>query len=217
MKIIQPTIEWYEGISREKGVTPRCPYTNVHRCPRYYFSLSLTGQAGISTTIDKGIDEELHETWKKHELYPVTGEQDTMTGTNTSGTTLFSNYCPEVSYDIFGFFATYLHRYTDEIDRELAHKQLKQKDVASGDWRWAWQHLEPQHFIHCQLYSLLQGSQFKQQILPLTTDEERSEPVLNLMPSIWGMSVNLHELWRRFKSWRKKSNKPIQPNRLGSE
>jgi len=213
MKIIQPTIEWYGGISREKGVTPRCPYANVHRCPRYYFSISLSGRSGISTAIEEQADKELHDKWKKDELYPVIGEQDTMTGTNETGTTMFSNFCPEVSYQIFGLFATYLHRYADDIDRESAHKQLAQHKVVSGDWRWAWQYVEPQHFTQCHLYSLIEGGRVRQQTPISERKELNSEPVLSLKPSFYGMSINLYELWRRVKSWRKKSNNSIRPMR----
>jgi hypothetical protein len=41
-----PDIEWYLRISKERGVTPRCPFATVERCPRYYDSLSLLGEAG---------------------------------------------------------------------------------------------------------------------------------------------------------------------------
>ena len=43
---VQPTLEWYKRKSRDGDVPPRCPFASVQRCPRFYESLSLLGEAG---------------------------------------------------------------------------------------------------------------------------------------------------------------------------
>jgi hypothetical protein len=52
MSIINPNLEWYESVSEKKHLLPRCPFASVYRCPRYYQSISLLGEAGVSTRID---------------------------------------------------------------------------------------------------------------------------------------------------------------------
>src|SRR6266478_1120232 len=47
----QPTLKWYTDISASKSLSPRCPFASVHRCPRYYQSVSLLGEAGVATAI----------------------------------------------------------------------------------------------------------------------------------------------------------------------
>ena len=154
MKFIYPNIDWYTEISEQKKATPRCPYANVHRCPRYFSSLYLLGEGGVTTKIKSEKVKELDEFWGKSDLLPVIAEHDTgilSSGDNKSG---FSNFCPEISFDVFGLFAISLHRYSDEIDIEVAHAQLAKKAYPK-DWRWQWAHVEPLHYLKCPVYSQL--------------------------------------------------------------
>lgn len=64
-------------------------------------------------------------------------------------------FCPEVSYERFGYFATYLGRYSDELDHDLAHKKLGEINAPSKDYRWAWSSMKPMHFTECPIYSVL--------------------------------------------------------------
>src|SRR5215831_16819014 len=94
-----PDIDWYLRISAARHVTPRCPFASVERCPRYYQSLSLLGEAG-STKIPKDEDVRLNALWAQSDLWPSTDEG----GTSVSGSeriTSFHNFCPEVNYDRF--------------------------------------------------------------------------------------------------------------------
>ncbi len=71
MEFIYPDIDWYTEISEQKKATPRCPYANVHRCPRYFSSLYLLGEEGVTTKIKPEKVKELDEFWEKSDLLPV--------------------------------------------------------------------------------------------------------------------------------------------------
>jgi hypothetical protein len=148
---IKPNFDWYSTISSPKNLTPRCPYANVDRCPRYYESLSLLGSAGITTVLQPYEEKRLLKKWRKSKLWPKVNEHATsvLDGKN------FSHFCPEVSYDFFDLFASELHRYTDEIDTHAAHAQLAKNGVSANNWRWQWAHITPLHYSECRLYSQL--------------------------------------------------------------
>jgi hypothetical protein len=116
----------------------------------------LLGEAG-STKIDTKEDDKLKHSWEKTDVWPVTAEQATSISGPGDETKHFSQFCPEVTFDRFGFFATELHKYTDEIDVGVAHKELSAKEVSPDDWRWHWCHVEPMHYTECPLYSLLRA------------------------------------------------------------
>ena len=153
MNHIDPNIHWYTGISRERGVRPRCPFASVHRCPRFYQSLSLLGGAG-STKIAPSEDQRLSKRWKKSDLWPATDEQATSI-MGSPGRPIYSNFCPEVAYEQFGLFAVSFARYADEIDSDAAHAQLGRHGAPPTDWRWAWSSVAPLHYTECPLYSPL--------------------------------------------------------------
>jgi len=43
-----PDFSWYSAESKRLSLSPRCPFANVHACPRYYHSLGLLGEAGMA-------------------------------------------------------------------------------------------------------------------------------------------------------------------------
>jgi len=201
-----PDLGWYLALSRARQVTPRCPFASVERCPRYYQSLSLLGQAG-STKIESDEDNRLKALWQKSDLWPRTAEGATSIWSSDEQTRGFSEFCPEVIYDRFHLFASGLHRYADEIDIDLAHERLGREGARGANWRWSWAAITPMHFTECPLYSpLTRGDGLP----PEKTDAKRSVPLdgkpgelLTLKPGIWGMSVDLKEvarrIWRRFQ------------------
>ena len=154
MSIVIPDLGWYLEKSKTQGSPPRCPYATVDSCPRYYQSLSLLARAG-RTQIDREEDERLQEKHKKSDLWPKTMEQATSISGSENNYRNFSNYCPEVAFENFGYFATSLARYADEIDLEHAHEGLTKGGSAENDWRWNWASIQPQHFTECPLYSVL--------------------------------------------------------------
>lgn len=161
--IVLPKLNWYLTISTRQGVSPRCPYASVYRCPRFYQSLSLLGEAG-STKIDDNENKWLQDSWKNTDLWPITDEQATMISGPADDTKHFSRFCPEVSYERFGLFATALHKYADDIDISVAHRKLSAIKVSADDWRWNWSLIEPMHFTECPLYSLLKAGKSKNEL-----------------------------------------------------
>jgi len=154
MSVTVPDLDWYKKISLDSALSPRCPFASVESCPRYYQSLSLMGEAG-TTKIDPSEDKRLLNFWKKSDLWPKTGEQETSVSGPADQMNNFSNFCPEVAFEIFGYFASHLSRYSDEIDQGIAHKRLRNGNAVRNDWRWAWAALSPQHYTECSLYSVL--------------------------------------------------------------
>lgn len=153
-KVIQPNLDWYKGLSARNGGPPRCPFASVHRCPRYYQSVSLLGKYG-NTEIPSERDAQLLERWKKSDLWPVVNEQAVMIMGSGEAATIYSRFCPEVAYDTFGIFAEYLSRVGDDLDHDLRHQRLRGEGATSDDYRWNWAHASPLHYTDCPLYSPL--------------------------------------------------------------
>jgi len=118
-----PDIEWYTELSKNKQVQSRCPFASVEACPRYYQSLSLLGEAG-STSIESNEDKRLEAYWSKSDLWPKTGEYATSVSGIEGNIKNFMNYCPEIIYDRFGYFASFIAGYSDALDRDVAHQRL---------------------------------------------------------------------------------------------
>lgn len=155
MKRVVPDFAWYLAESTRLGLkSPRCPFASVHACPRYYQSLSLLGNSGC-TSIPKEQDDALKTRWEKHPLWPATGEQETAISGGGDGPNGYHNFCPEVTYDTFRLFASYLGRHVGEIDRDFAAGQLAKEGVTHDDPRWIWCSVVPQHYVECPLYSPL--------------------------------------------------------------
>lgn len=202
-EIPTPDIDWYLNVSREQGVTPRCPFATVEACPRYFDSLAMLGQAG-STKIDPEEEKRLDALWAKSDLLPRTAEHDTSILGSDGNLKIFSNFCPEVIYEHFNLFASGLGDYADSIDREAAHERLARSDTSGSNWRWRWAWTKPMHFTECPLYSVLSHRR-------KTGDEGSatgtgkgvgpSTELVSLRPGIGGISVNLNEGFRRVRDW----------------
>ncbi len=149
-----PNREWYAKVSQDRGVPFRCPFATVEACPRYYQSLSLLGMAG-STKIPEAEDERLLKHWKLSDLWPRTDEQATGVFGEPGNLSIYSNFCPEVTFERFGYFASSLTKYGDEIDSGFAHEHLAKDGTPCDDPRWSWQSCDRQHFTECPIYAVL--------------------------------------------------------------
>ncbi len=177
--------------SSSRGLPTRCPQANVHRCPRHYQSLALLGSAGITTRIPEAKDSALKAFWEQSEHWPVVDEHATSITYSDARALGFHNFCPEVAFDVFHLFASYLHRFSDEIDQDSQHEILAARTSPHADWRWNWQSLEPMHYTDCPVYSMLTVHETKHE-LPEKKD------IVQLKPTFYGMSVDLIALWKRF-------------------
>ncbi|HDY76293.1 MAG TPA: hypothetical protein ENH49_07185, partial [Candidatus Marinimicrobia bacterium] len=155
MDFLTPDLKWYTAISNKRGVQPRCPFATIEKCPRNYQSLSLLGIAGLSTPIQKDEDERLEKYWKSTDIWPKTAEQETSISGSNGKKSDFSNFCPEVSFDRFGYFASYLGRYNSEIDSGNAVELYTKQGAPSGHWCWNWAGVTELHYTDCHLYSII--------------------------------------------------------------
>ena len=149
-----PNLEWYAKLSQSRASAARCPFATVEACPRYYQGLSLLGKAG-STEIPEKEDQRLLKYWKFSDLWPRTREQATSVGGDPGNPSSFSNFCPEVVFERFGYFATSLTRYADEIDSDFAHKHLANENAPANHPGWSWSSSDAQHFTDCPVYAVL--------------------------------------------------------------
>lgn len=198
MSNTNPTIEWYSKVSENKGLLPRCPFRSVYRCPRYYLSLSLLGEAG-STKIAETEDKKLLEMWRKSDLWPTTQEDKPGIMQADGETRSFDTFCPEVLFDRFGYFATHLWRYPGEEDTERMHVSLASEKAPREDWRWYWGGLTPMHFSECPLYSpLMHKSTPDTSEFHISTSNEN---IIDITPSIYGITLNPKALLTRLSKW----------------
>jgi hypothetical protein len=152
MTIQNPDFPWYVKQSKELNLTPRCPIASAELCPRYFATLSLLGKEGITTDVSPEDHARLEKKWKP--FAPTVAEEDvgiTKTGDQFRS---ISGACPEVSFEVFGYFASDLHRYADEDDHDLAHKRLGEEGVDRSDFRWQWSVVQPHHYTECREYSI---------------------------------------------------------------
>lgn len=197
MDSVYPDLDWYEGKSKAAKVTLRCPYANVHRCPRYYHSLCLLGDANISTKIESNKKMQLDQFWSTSDLIPVVAEHDTAISGADGKHSCFSNFCPEISYDIFGLFASNLSRYADETDEEVAHSRLTGEGAGSKDWRWVWSIVSPLHYLECKFYAQL----IVHPVNSAPTREKAELPIMEDKLSIFGLTFHPKALLTRLANW----------------
>jgi hypothetical protein len=103
------------------------------------------------------------------------------------------NFCPEVAFERFGWFANNLTRHADEIDSELTARSLSAAGAPKSDWRWTWSLVTPMHYTDCPLYSPLMArnpaaqdpmhGNTASQDAPNQIGSSRSGPLYNLLVS----------------------------------
>jgi len=154
MVFINPTLEWYKLISAKNNLSPRCPFASSYKCPIYYQSLSLLKDTG-ATKLDEKEDKQLEEYWKKSKLNPILKEEMPGITTKNDKFTSLYNFCPEATFLRFGYFASHLSEFADEIDKDIRYAELEKRNIEKDDWRWYFQYLTPQHYTDCSFYSIL--------------------------------------------------------------
>ncbi len=152
MNIDIPNFEWYSSKSKSMNLSPRCPIASAETCPRYYSSIFLLGNNGISTKILDVDKIRLDKKWAPFK--PTIVEEEALISFVGDKFVGISRFCPEVSYNIFNYFASMLHKYADEIDTETAYEFLNKNGVDPSDPRWQWAFFTPTHYTECREYSL---------------------------------------------------------------
>lgn len=150
---IYPDRTWYLAKSAKKLLPGHCPYANVLRCPRHHHATALLSEAGVTTCLSLEQDAAATTKWQGSDLFPATDES----AASIMNRRTYSNFCPEVTGQVFRLFASSLIRLPeDDIDR-AAHEAMIERDPGprGRDWRTSWQHLEPMHYSECPLYAQL--------------------------------------------------------------
>jgi len=149
------------------------------------------GEHEISTRIEPKEERSLGAFWERSSLWPVVMEEATGIMSRDGEPVGFYHFCPEVIFMVYGLFACDLHRYSDEIDLEMAHKRLANIG-AKRDWRWHWNMVVPQHYTGCPLYSKLLSTN-------TSGRSDEGNEILEFKPGLWGININLKALWGWFK------------------
>jgi hypothetical protein len=160
------------------------------------------GKFGGATQMEPQLEKTLSEKWAKSDLSPVVREQEP-SAFGSKGNESFYRLCPEVAYDRFGWFASALYTYTDEIDVDVAHTRLGRLGDQGEKWRWSWSGITPMHYTECPTYSLLHGSKGQ----PTDVRKESEPEVLSLRPSWFGIGIDIKALFSRLKKWRTRSKR----------
>jgi hypothetical protein len=113
--------------------------------------MGMSGASGI----DEDMDKDLMQYWEHTDLWPIPKDIEPFVGGPENDMHLFFNICPEVSFDLFGYFAKSLSKYADEIDRDAAHKRLSKSNITPKHWKWVWSNIKSQHYTECEMYSQL--------------------------------------------------------------
>ena len=196
MKHLHPNIEWYTKASEEKHVTPRCPFASVRRCPRYFQGISLLGEQGALSRLNSRQDQEIGGRWEGTDIWPAARHEHSGIISSDGKPFLYRDFCPEITGEAFGLFASTLSRYSDEIDRQSAHESLASNGGGvTNDWRWHWSSVSEMHYTNCPVYSLLSVDPKR------VENGEGSEPVFTAKPGIFGFSVDLKQLFEHAKRW----------------
>ncbi|CAI2455635.1 hypothetical protein JK621_08210 [Serratia plymuthica] len=147
-----PDSSWYKAKSAGADAPCSCPYANVHKCYRYYASLDMLGKAKMITSISDEKKSELEAFWSETGLVPVIAEEDTGIGGSPGSWTSFSNFCPEVIFSYFGYYASYLAKYVDDIDKDAGQRRAEREGI-KNNWRYSWGFLDACHFLDCSVYN----------------------------------------------------------------
>ncbi len=152
MSITIPDASWYKRKSSKVDAPASCPYANVHKCRRYYASIRVLGEAGMITDIRDDKKKALDAFWEDSGLSPVIAEEDTGIMGANGRSSIFTNFCPEVSYAYFNYYASFLAKYADEIDEISGHKRAEGDNIPN-DWRFLWADVTACHFLDCNVYN----------------------------------------------------------------
>jgi hypothetical protein len=151
-----PNFEWYAARSKKTGQSPRCPIASSELCPRYYASTWHLAEAGVTTGIAEADVRRLDRKWEPFKP-TVSEEEPGLTNARTARMSIH-NFCPEVAYERFGAFVSFLGSPGDELDSQFRHEALSTAQAPSDDPRWKWGSYTERHFTECREFSIFSTS-----------------------------------------------------------
>jgi len=108
------------------------------------------------TSINDTEIKTLNALWKESGLSPVIAEYDTRIESFDGKHSSFLNFCPEVSYTHFQYYADSLSKYADDIDRD-SECEIAERENIPNDWRYEWELVSACHFLDCNVYNQVQN------------------------------------------------------------
>jgi|GEM_PF-885983 len=193
---LNPDVEWYTAVSDRMRVTCRCPFASVHRCPRYFEGISLLGEEGALSRLDPKLDHEIGAKWEATDVWPAVWHEHSGISSSGGKPWQYRDFCPEITGEAFGLFASILQRFSTESDKKSAQNRLASNRIGYGkNWRWHWSSISEMHYTQCPIYSLLSVTPKQQEM------SEVSEPLFTAKPEAFGFSVDLIQLVSRARRW----------------
>ena len=147
-----PNFTWYSARSKAVGQSPRCPLASSELCPRYYASTWLLSDSGFTTKIPELEVLRLDRKWEPFKP-TISEEEPSITNAGSSRMSIHG-FCPEVSYERFGSFTTFLGSPGDELDTQYRHEILASEGAPSDDPRWRWGSYAERHYSECREFSI---------------------------------------------------------------
>ncbi|MCZ6752172.1 MAG: hypothetical protein O7E51_10130, partial [Acidobacteria bacterium] len=138
---------WYSAESRKRDLPPLCPLAHAALCPRYFETLEALGREGGFTKIPRDQAASLERKWKV--FMSVIAEEEPWADEKS-----IHHFCPEVSYDIYGYFASDMFEYHDERDLEIAEKGFYEREGSTEQFEYRWASVTPRHYTKCREYSI---------------------------------------------------------------
>lgn len=152
MTRIVPDKSWWEDERKRRNALPVCPYANAHKCPRFYDSLVLLASAKMISGLTTEKEKELGSFWEKTSFSSLCDEEVPALSTKRFGElSSIHNFCPEVSFKYLDYYADYMHRYIDEIDRDAGVLRAE-RDGLENDWKYYWMSVNPKFYLDCDVF-----------------------------------------------------------------
>ncbi|WP_156516968.1 hypothetical protein [Delftia sp. GW456-R20] len=152
MNLIIPNSSWHAEKSKEKKVQNYCSYAALNKCHRFYESIYLLTKKGVIAGLDNDAIDKLDKYWEGKSLIPLIEEERTSVTGNVGKISSMSNFCPEVTHKYYGYYASYMSKYVDDIDAASGERRAVADDL-KDDWRFLWQFVVACHYLDCSVFN----------------------------------------------------------------
>jgi len=153
MQRVIPDKKWWEIQSTTRSAQAQCPFANSYKCPRYYESLALLSKVNMISGMPKNKDEELSHFWGGTIFSSLCDEEvPSLRRKDYGSVASISNFCPEVSFKYFSYYADSMHKYADEIDHDSGIRNAV-RDGLPNDWKYNWMAVHPVFYLDCEIFN----------------------------------------------------------------